>query len=69
MHDQEEVVTNATEVDMHVSVLLQQKVEELIASHVQDYAGIPLFLQYAMMNVHGNVFLYRVVLFHASHKC
>ena len=52
LHDNEEDVVDAGELKTHLTVLLQNKVEAVIAEHAAERAGQPLFLYYAMQNIH-----------------
>jgi arylsulfatase A-like enzyme len=49
LHVQEELVTDEDEKGTHLTLLLQQKVEAVIASHAEEFgpSGVPLFLYYA----------------------
>ena len=57
--DQESLVTNETEVSpsVHLSLLLQEKVEDVIAVHAATHTpnGTPLFLYYAPQNGEGHL--------------
>jgi hypothetical protein len=43
-------VTAPDELSSHLTIVLQDKVEEVIQQHVRDYSNMPLFLYYAMEN-------------------
>jgi len=54
LHDGEDVVTDEDELDsddMHLTTLLQLKVEEAVADHSENYSDLRLFLYYAPQNV------------------
>ena len=49
-----EVETNPAKIDpaLHLTTLLQREAEGVIAAHEANYPDTPLFLYYAMQNVH-----------------
>jgi len=53
LHDQASVVTDGDELDEHLSLLLGRKATEVIRGHAGEYPENPLFLYYAMINVHS----------------
>jgi len=51
LHDNEVLVTDAEDLELHLTTLLQLKVEGIIEKHATNFPGVPLFLYYAMQNV------------------
>ena len=55
VHDNDAIVTDSAEMsnDYHLTQLLQDKAEATISAHARDFPNEPLFLYYAMQNVHA----------------
>ena len=51
LHEDEALVTDSESLELHLTTLLQFKVEGIIERHPVDFPGVPLFLYYAMQNV------------------
>lgn len=52
LHDGDDLVTDESEIDTHLTFLLQDKMEGMLEDHVENYPDTPLFMYYAMQNIH-----------------